>query len=277
MAIKNLNKLADRLKGVKIEGQEITAEKLQELITSENEVEVEVDPVHVLNEQEKQTLETNVGKDKYEEGKNAGSEMTIKQIKQNEGLEFEGKTPEKLLENLRSKIESEAKKQPNQQVEEWKQSYNQLKQTYEQEKSQLSQQLNQLQSEKQDMLITQKIKNGFGQLNNIKPDHAALIAKSTYNFDFDENGNVMVKQGNKTLKDHLGQPRDYTEVLNELAKSEGWLEKQGRGGKNDTGGSGGSFKTKADLYRYMEKEGIEPDSEQGQEMLGKFEQANAQE
>jgi hypothetical protein len=277
MAIKNLNKLADRLKGVKVDGQELTAEKLQEIMTSEDEVEIETDPVHVFTDDEKQTLENNMKKDGYNEGKTAGSEMTIKEIKQMEGLDFEGKTADKLVENLRAKIQSDAQKKPNEQVEEWKQSYNQLKKTYETEKQALNQQLQSLQSEKKDIEITEKLKQGFGKLNNIDAGDAALIAKNTYNFDFDDNGNVIVKNGNQTLKNNVGEPRDYREVLTELAQYKNWLEKDGRGGGNSTGGGNGSFKTKQDLFRYMEKEGIEPDSQQGQEMITKFEQDHAQE
>ena len=57
--IKNIDTLADRLKGITFEGKEIEPKKFIELITSDKEVEIAAGTVHFFNDDELSQLKQN--------------------------------------------------------------------------------------------------------------------------------------------------------------------------------------------------------------------------
>lgn len=97
MAIKNLEAIAKALR--------IDPAKLLEAAKSDQEVEVEVPAdLVVMTKAEQETREnslksTNIG---------VGKEIIIKELKQKEGLEFEGKDPEKFIAEYKAKILKDA-------------------------------------------------------------------------------------------------------------------------------------------------------------------------
>jgi hypothetical protein len=97
MAIKNLEAIAKALR--------IDPAKLLEASKSDQEVEVEVPAdLVVMTKAEQETREnslksTNIG---------IGKEIIIKELKQKEGLEFEGKDPEKFITEYKAKILKDA-------------------------------------------------------------------------------------------------------------------------------------------------------------------------
>ena len=119
--IKNINALADRLKGVKVGEEELTPEKLLTIIKDEKEIELTIAPVHLLGETELTELKTTVKKDGYNEGSKAGSEMFAKELKKAFGLngdEYPGKDIETVKTILNNKVLADAKIEPEKKVKE---------------------------------------------------------------------------------------------------------------------------------------------------------------
>lgn len=78
-------------------------------LTSEDEVEVSMpEKWHTFSDE----AITSRDKSKYEEGKTAGLEMTIKQFKTDKNLDFEGKTLDKLVEHVAAKAAADAGAEP---------------------------------------------------------------------------------------------------------------------------------------------------------------------
>jgi len=108
------------------------------------------------------------------------------------------------------------------------------------------------------------------QLNSIKPAHALLIYKAERQFDTDESGNLLILKGGKPLKDNMEKPIDFTSDFTEFAKANNWIGSNGRGNGNEYSGTGSQFKTMNDVMKHMETQKIDPTSDQGLEMIKKF-------
>ena len=95
--IKNLEAIAKALK--------IDPAKLLEAAKSEQEVEIEVPAdLVVMTKTEQETRENNLKSTNIE----AGKEIAIKELKKATGLEFEGKNPEKFIEQFQGKVLKDA-------------------------------------------------------------------------------------------------------------------------------------------------------------------------
>jgi hypothetical protein len=265
--IKNLNTLADRLKGVTIDGQEISPEKLQEFLTSDKEVELKVNSVHLMNDDEFNTLKENSKKVGYSEGKSAGEEMTIKAIKNLKGLEFEGKTIDNLVNAYDSKLKVEFGKEPTEKVKEWEGKYNALKTTYETEKSALEKQTEQLNKQLKDHTINSNLQASIPELNGIKKHYASTLFRMEYDIE-DRDGVLIAKKGGEIVKDKLGSPLPVNELFTSFASDNGWLKTPGRGAGNELGQSS-KFKTTNEAMKYLKDNNIDPTSNEGLEIISK--------
>lgn len=88
---------------------------LAEAITSTEEVDLSIDDkLTAFTEEEVQTLKSN----SYKDGKKAGVEMEVDDLKKEMGLEFQGKTVKGLAEALKKKTLEDAKIEPNEKVKE---------------------------------------------------------------------------------------------------------------------------------------------------------------
>lgn len=253
-------------------GEEIAPEKFIELLKDEKEYEVSIDPIMLLNDTQLNELKANIGKEKYEEGKVAGSEMTAKEFKRIFGVEKEGKSPETVAKYIQDKILNDAKIEPEKKVKELSESLESLQKKYETDLGQYKQTVEGLSKTIQQKEIDFYIQSNIPQLNGIKPNHAMLIYKAERQFHKDENGNLNILVGGKLLKDNMEKPVDFVTDFTTFAKQNNWLGEPGRGGGNSYGG-GSEFKTIQDVMKYMEKQKIDPTSSEGLEIIKKFEQS----
>lgn len=270
--IKNLTNLADRLKGIKANGEDLTPEKLIELMKDEKEVELTINPFHMLDETQLTELKTNIKKEGYEEGKTAGSEIFAKGLKTAFGLtgdQYPGKDVDSLKKIINEKILADAKIEPEKKVKELTDSLQGLQSKYEQTELTYKSEVDNLKKNIEQRDIDFYLQSNIPQLNGIKPNHALLVYKSERQLKRDENGNLQILMGGKVLKDNLERPVDFSTDFTSFAKQNGWIGEPGRGGGNAYGGSG-EFKTIEELMKHMEKNKINPDSAQGLEMINKF-------
>lgn len=284
--IKNLNNLAERLKGVQINGKDVTAEDLKTFIASDEEVELSVSKVNVLTDSELETVKTTVasgGKDSgFVEGMKSGTEQLVKAIRNVKGLEFEGKikydasgkidynsTASHIAEHYDAKVLSDAKIEPEKKIKELEGSLQKVQRTYDEEKAGWENKSkefdNKIKSLNQDFFLQTNLPQVEG-LN--KKQLAILIKTDGYNVEFDENGIAHPVQFGKRIVDNMEKPVPFeTFALNYVEKN-GWGTKPvGKAGDDQKHDNPGKFKTKNEMFAYMEKNKIDIESTKGQEII----------
>ena len=273
--IKNKEVLAERLRGIKVNGEDITLEKLSAYLTDDKtEVELAAEPLHILDETRLNELKTTLKKDGYEEGKTAGSEMTVKELKKKWGIEKEGKSIDSLFGYVNEKVLSDAKIEPEKKVKELSDSLANLQQTLQQKESEWSgliQQKDQtIKSIKSEAILLQSIP----KVEGYKTNHLLAAFKSDgFGIDIDENNNVVPVLNGKPLKDQYEKPLPLDKVFSDWMTNSGFTVAQGGGGRgagNAFPQSGSQFKTESDMFKHMEQNKIDPTSPQGKEMIDKF-------
>lgn len=273
--IKNKEVLAERLKGIKVNGEDITLEKLSAYLTDDKtEVELAAEPLHILDETRLTELKTTLKKDGYEEGKTAGSEMTVKELKKKWGIEKEGKSIDSLFGYVNEKVLSDAKIEPEKKVKELSESLATLQQTLQQKESEWSgliQQKDQtIKSIKSEAILLQSMP----KVEGYKTNHLLAAFKSDgFGIDIDENNNVVPVLNGKPLKDQYEKPLPLDKVFSDWMTNSGFTAAQGGGGRgagNAFPAGGSQFKTESDMFKYMEQNKIDPTSPQGKEMIDKF-------
>ena len=270
--ITNFNNLADRLKGITLNGEEITAEKLIELHSSEEQFELEIGEGKFLNTTQETELRENLIKTGYNDGKVAGEEMTIKEIKRLKGLDFEGKTIENLVSSYDKKVMTEAGAEPTAKVKELQSSLETLQGKYQNDIKAKEEELNALNGKIKQIDIDSTVLRDAPKLEGIKPEHALLIFKQSHQLDKEDGTGIIVKDSfGNVIKNELESPMSYKDVFTNFAKENNWLgSPDGRGGENQHGQSNGSFKTMNDIMKHMEKENIDPTSKEGLAMIDSF-------
>ena len=87
---------------------------LSDAISSTEEVEITVPTGILYTEEEISTLKNN----EYKSGKEKGVEMAVKEVKEKQGLDFQGKTVDGLLDAFKKKVLDDAKIEPAEKVKE---------------------------------------------------------------------------------------------------------------------------------------------------------------
>lgn len=291
--ITNISTLADRLKGVTINGKEITTEELLNHIASEDKIEVNVSQVNLLSDKEIDELKTKVSGEGnstgFVDGMKTGVERFVKTIRNKKALEFEGKikyddqgkidfdaTADHVFENYDSKILKEAKIEPEKQVtklqaklEEVEGSLKKVQSTFDSEKQEWEKQLqtkdSQVKQIKEDNYLYEKMpKVDF----LTKKQQVTLFKADGWGVDFDEAGNDIPIYKGQPVKDKMEKIRSFDEVLTEYATSNKWNNSNpGRGIGDEGRGNKKTFKNKNEAYKHMESNSISPFSDEGKEIL----------
>jgi hypothetical protein len=248
---------------------------LTKALTTDEKVEIEIPKGVFIPEAEKEAYEKRISKSAYTEGKQAGTEMLIKEWKEKEGIDIEGKTMDVFVSALKNKVTTEIKAPTDEKVTRLTADLEALRNTYTTEVAQREQTIQALQG----TLKSQKIDAALrayvpAELQTLKPEQFLHVAKLEYQFDTDETGQLIVKKGDQIVTDKLQKPRPASEILTEYAAEQGWLKKGGRAGGNEPGGNGGNseFKTMDDVYGYLYKNRIDPMGTEGQKIIQSFEE-----
>jgi len=108
------------LKALKYSDEEITT------LTGEGDNDTEVPAVKVFTDEEYTALETNITEKGKKVNQKVGREFTIKEMKEELGLDYEGKDPKVFLEKAKEKFLAEAKLPANEAKEQWEKEKKQL-------------------------------------------------------------------------------------------------------------------------------------------------------
>ena len=243
--------IADTLK-VDVETLTKAFELPSEKLTSE--VELEFPKVTTYTEEEYSTLETNLKKSSYNEGKTAGSEMTAKELKKLSGIDVDGKDINSIFEAIVSKAKADAGVKPNEEIAELKKSIQKLQETVTTKEAENA------------SLIEKHAKQSLEyKILGLIPQNSIGLTNSTILNDMRSNGynvsevegKLTVTKNGETLKDQkLQNPLSFEDVATQYLKEKNWLKasKDGRGG-GDEGGNGGAMNYEQ-FVKQCEKDGI---------------------
>lgn len=260
--IKNIDELAKFVKG--------GADVLQKALESKEEISIELNEGSFVSNEELETLKTTVRADGKKEGHSIGYDFAIKDFKSEFGIEIEGKDRKVIASEIQKKIINDAKIEPNKKIEELSTSLSNLQKQYETDLLAKDNEVKQYQSKVKDIKISTDLQMSMPEgLNIIKPDQFALLARSNYDFDYDESGQLVAKKGGNILKDKLEKPLPVREILTDFATQNNWLNVSGRGGGNQNNGSS-DFKTINDVFKHMEQNKIDPTSPDGVKLIETF-------
>jgi ribosomal protein S13 len=209
---------------------------LAEAIKNESEVDVTIDDkLHIFTDDEIQTLKSN----SYKDGKKAGVEMEVDDLKKEFGLEFQGKTVKGLTEAYKKKILDDAKIEPAKQVQELQEKLNTVQNSYKELEGKYK--------EKETEVETTIIKTDlFKYIPAPTEEGPALDQEDIVNlmkvkgYDFKrENGKVVAYKGGNKVTDKLGNDIEVKAVVDGFLK-----ESKLRASEPPVpGGRGGSDKT----------------------------------
>ena len=267
--ISNLDALTDRLSGITVDGEEVTPEKFVELVSDEREASLEVAEAVVLNNDGLEEFTGRVKQDGYNEGVVAGEQMATKKIKKHFGLEVEGRDFDKIADSIKDHLTKEAKQPSDKKVQQLSESLEALQRTYESEKSQWEQSNSELENKFKQQKKDAFISSNLPEVQGMKKNHLlALVRADGIDVDFTEEGDVVAVRDGKPILDKLQKSINFESVIKDWVAESGFS--QGIAGRTEQPNQpAGRFETASDVFRFAEKEGISPDSEEFDKLMQK--------
>ena len=251
-----LKKIADVLK--------LDVSVFEANLKSEKEETLEV-PALVTEEQKNE-----FGKNRFDEGKRAATEIAVKDIKEKHGLEFTGKSLDSALEAFAEKKLADAKVKPDDRIVklegEKKEIQEKLRIALEKEQS-----LSNEYSDKLFQVETMSQILSYIPNNTIIPREKIATLFKNERRVAKEDDRIIVYEGGKKLLDNVLNPIPLKDAV--LQYSESYIDKSGMGGKDLGGGAVPKFKTGRQHIEYCQKNGIEPMSEKGLKLLNENKEA----
>ena len=186
---------------------------------------IENEEIKVFKQDDYNTLVGNIETEKYNEGKTAGEQMAVKAVRDEYGLEFEGKTVANFATAFKAKIEADSKIEPNAKVKElttdieklrgnlseWEEKYNGLQTSVAQEKK----------AYKVNSLVSSSMPT---EGLSIKKDMATSLFNMNHEIDFDEAGTAVIKKDGVILKNETTRsPMALNDVVNTFLKDNGLI------------------------------------------------------
>ena len=263
MAIKNIDELAKFVKG--------GAEVLQNAMKSEEEISIEFIDGGFVSDEQLSSLKNDMFSNGKKEGQTIGYDFAMKDIKKDFSIEIEGKDRTKIVEAINSKILADANKKPDAKIQELNASLDNLRNQY---SSDISTKDLEIQKLSQRVKTTKVNADLLGHvpegLTGVNQNQFVTLAKSAYEFDYDDNGALVAKQNGKVKMDKMEKPIAISEILSDFATSNNWTSSGGRGGGHQGGGGSSEFKTMNEVYKHMEQNKINPMSPEGERLIQDF-------
>lgn len=237
----------------------IPASDLEAKIKSEGEEDITLPTRHIFTDDELQTRDNNTKTHSYNEGKDAGVEMSVKAAKKELGYDFPGKDMDSLLEFHATKIKSSFGK-PNEKITELESDIANLNATNASALEEKDNIINGLKSDFNRTVVNNQLLSIIPKEISIPKDDMMVLFNNTYQVEI-EDGKTIVKQNGETLKDtKTASPLGLEDVFMNYAIEKNYLKKtSGRGDGNDFGGSS-SPKSVSEFHARLDKEGIPSNS-----------------
>lgn len=212
----------------------IKAEDLKAAIENKDEVDLAVDEkLTVLNDTELQTVKSN----SYEEGKVAGVDISIKDIRKELNLDFQGKTIKGLVEAAQKKAVEEAKIPETEKVKELQTKVTTLQKTVEDQDAKILEKDKEVSNVKLNSELFKNIPAGAALEND---EVIELMKLKGYGFE-SKDGKVIVTKDGQPLVDKVTNPVPAKDVISGFLKEKKLIadEGEGEGGGGPEGRGGG--------------------------------------
>lgn len=246
----------------------LNAQELIKAVKSETEETIDFDAEgEFLSHYDLESLKERAVKEGYKEGKKAGEEMFIKDIKNEEGLEFEGKSRDTFLRTLKEKIQRETGSEPNKRIEELMRDNEKLRANYTEKENELKAEAEKFNKRLHAIEIENVIKGALPEklTNGLTREQAYKLYKADREFTKTDTGIVLVDPSTKeVVKDKKLNPVSVTDNIQEFINSFGTFDSTGRGGGDNIPTKKTNIESmtkRSQVYDYIEKNDI-PISEQ---------------
>jgi prefoldin subunit 5 len=208
-------------------------------LTATEETDITIPEINSFTTDELATRDTNLKATGYTEGKIAGTEMLIKDLKTKHAIEIDSKDADKFIDAFKDKVLKEAKVEPNQKISELNATIAQLQGNITAFDTEKAGYLNQINAIKIDSKLSGLLPKNINPV--LTSDIIMNDLKSNYEFT-SEDGKSVVKKDGQILKDaKLVEPLSWDTVINQHLAERKWLveepaSKQGRGVGSDSSG-----------------------------------------
>jgi|WetSurMetagenome_2_1015567.scaffolds.fasta_scaffold65635_3 hypothetical protein len=213
---------------------------------SAEEVEIKIPELKIFKPDEFETFTTNLKKEDYENGKKAGVEMSVKEHREKLGLQFEGKTIDKLIEAVQKKTLEDAKIEPSKKIEDLTKDLDKLRNINTDLTNQIETIKNERNQEKTQLQINRAI---LSELPKTGIHESWTEERLLREFVLDwqpemTDGQIVLKKDGQILKDQLMNPKKIKDVMSDWVKP---FTKQNKGGAGD-GDSGTDKKNSMESF-----------------------------
>lgn len=190
---------------------------------------------------ELQTIKDNVYENAKKDTFKAAAEITIKNMKKETGLDFEGKDPKEFISKFKENILNEANIEPNNKIQELETSNSNLRNLLTEKESEISNIQESYKSESRMNTIKGLIPELPQGLGLTKDEAVSLV---TLNLEFKEEG---IYKNGELLKDKMESPLALDKYVENYVADKGWNKQpSGRGG--GSGGQGSSAPTSLEEF-----------------------------
>ena len=228
-------------------------------ITSEAEVELKIDDkLQAFDDTELQTLKSN----SYKEGKKAGVEMEVDELKKELGYDFTGKTIKGLIEFNKKEVLKDAKIEPEKKVTELQEKLTTIQKSYKELEDKIVEKDNEVASTKTKTEVFRHIPafaedSGFDQ-----EDVYNKMIREGYEYKL-ENGRTVAYKDGKQVLDKVGNPVEIKDVVNSYVVEKKIVTPEGKGPAGRGAGNGAATSKFGSLSELKKSWG-----ESGKSMLG---------
>lgn len=247
---------------------ELAEGTLKEAIASADAVNIDI-PAGKFFDTETHVIKTKDDHDQYinnlrnqyaDENKKAGLEVAVKNYKSESGLEFEGKTIEKLAEAITLKAQADAKVEPNTKIEELNKDLKRLKEINEGWETKYNDLNNSTAKQAQQRTIDGNILSNITGELTLPKEQIMILFKAEYEV-VEEDGKMVVKKGGETLKNDSNlDPIPLKDIVSKFIETFAKKPSGGAGGGDTTGeGKAGSMEA---FIKEMEADGKSVGSEE---------------
>jgi hypothetical protein len=241
--------------------------KLEEAIKAEAEVSLEVPALKTEVEFSKLMSEedkTVFGKNRFEDGKKAMSEIKAKELKEKHGIEIEGKDLDAVVEAYVGKKIADTGAKPA----EWAEEKKTLQKKIEEAEQNLSNKTKEFSEKFRTIETSNQVASLIPDGTVIAKDDLVTLFNTRYRIA-PEDGRTVIFKGSEKLQDNRLEPLPLKDVVASFLDEGKYLGVSGMGGKDIGGKGGGSakFKTLNEFNDYCETQDINPMSEEGQKVL----------
>lgn len=236
-------------------------------LTAEGEVDITIDDkLQVLDEASLASRDRN----KYNEGKTAGQEMLVKEIKRKHGIEVDGDNPDAVVDAIVAKTKKEVGGNPDARVLDLEGKVAQWRKKYED----AEQNLTKAQQEKAEAALDRELLSAFPKNRDSKftDDEYLTLVKKSLKIEERDGKRVVSKDGKILEDDKSLEPIPLNKAIEGYFGERNWTEQQQQQQQQRTGAGGSSsqpeggakkFTKLSEVNAHLAEQGLDPKGEKG--------------